>query len=122
MTRLVHKKEKAMPGHQDTVFLFDVHNTLLNNDAVQEDLNAHLESEFGRAARERYWKIFETLRSELGYADSLGALQRYGIEDPEAPRLLRMSAFLIDYPFESRLYPGALRAISHCRRVGPTAI
>jgi FMN phosphatase YigB (HAD superfamily) len=111
-----------MPGHQDTLFLFDVDNTLLNNDAVQDDLGEHLESEFGRPARERYWAIFETLRSELGYADYLGALQRYRLEDPDDPQLLRMSGFLIDYPFESRLYPGALRAIAHCRRVGPTAI
>ena len=111
-----------MPGQQDTLFLFDVDNTLLNNDAVQDDLGEHLESEFGRPARERYWAIFETLRSELGYADYLGALQRYRLEDPDDPQLLRMSAFLIDYPFENRLYPGALRAIAHCRRSGPTAI
>jgi FMN phosphatase YigB (HAD superfamily) len=111
-----------MPGRQDTVFLFDVDNTLLNNDAVQDDLGDHIESEFGRPARERYWAIFETLRSELGYADYLGALQRYRIEDPDDPQLLRMSGFLIDYPFENRLYPGALAAIAHCRRVGPTAI
>jgi FMN phosphatase YigB (HAD superfamily) len=111
-----------MPGHQDTVFLFDVDNTLFNNDALSADLSGHLESEFGRSARERYWKIFETLRSELGYADYLGALQRYRMEVPDDPQLLRMSAFLIDYPFESRLFPGALKAIAHCRRVGPTAI
>jgi FMN phosphatase YigB (HAD superfamily) len=111
-----------MPGRQDTVFLFDVDNTLLNNDAVQDDLGDHIESEFGRPARERYWAIFETLRSELGYADYLGALQRYRIEDPDEPQLLRMSGFLIDYPFASRLYPGALAALAHCRRVGPTAI
>lgn len=107
---------------RDTVFLFDVDNTLLNNDAVQADLGNHLESEFGRAARERYWTLFETLRSELGYADYLGALQRYRLEDPDDPQLLRMSAFLIDYPFASRLYPGALQAISYCSRSGLTAI
>jgi FMN phosphatase YigB (HAD superfamily) len=111
-----------MPGHQDTVFLFDVDNTLFNNDALSADLSGHLEGEFGRSARERYWKVFETLRSELGYADYLGALQRYRMEVPDDPQLLRMSAFLIDYPFESRLFPGALKAIAHCRRVGPTAI
>jgi len=111
-----------MPGHQDTVFLFDVDNTLFNNDALSADLSRHLEAEFGQSARERYWKIFETLRSELGYADYLGALQRYRMEIPDDPQLLRMSAFLIDYPFESRLFPGALKAISHCHRVGPTAI
>src|SRR5579859_7975135 len=110
-----------MPA-KDTVFLFDVDNTLLNNDAVQDDLSAHLESEFGQAARQRYWAIFETLRSELGYADYLGALQRYRMEDPDDPQLLRMSAFLIDYPFASRLYPGALRALAHAGRAGETAI
>src|SRR5579872_5499753 len=107
---------------KDTVFLFDVDNTLLNNDAVQEDLSVHLESEFGRPARERYWAIFETLRAELGYADYLGALQRYRLEDPDDPELLRMSAFLLDYPFPQRLYPGALQSIAHCARTGPTAI
>ncbi len=111
-----------MPGDRDIVFLFDVDNTLLNNDAVQDDLGEHLENEFGRPARERYWAIFETLRAELGYADYLGALQRYRLEAPDDPQLLRISGFLIDYPFESRLYPGALKAIAHCRRSGLTAI
>lgn len=109
-------------GRQDTVFLFDVDNTLLDNDAVQADLGAHLESEFGRAARERYWAIFETLRSQLGYADYLGALQRYREENPDDMQLLRMSAFLIDYPFARRLYPGALHTLAHCRRLGPIAL
>ncbi len=111
-----------MSGDHDIVFLFDVDNTLLNNDAVQDDLGEHLESEFGRPARDRYWAIFETLRSELGYADYLGALQRYRLEAPDDLQLLRMSGFLIDYPFASRLYPGALKAIAHCRRSGPAAI
>ncbi len=111
-----------MSDDRATVFLFDVDNTLLDNDAVQDDLGEHLESEFGRSARERYWAIFETLRAELGYADYLGALQRYRLEAPDDPQLLRMSGFLIDYPFESRLYPGALKSIAHCRRMGLTAI
>jgi FMN phosphatase YigB (HAD superfamily) len=106
----------------DILFLFDVDNTLLDNDAVQEDLGSHLESEFGRTARDRYWALFETLRSELGYADYLGALQRYRLEAPDDPELLRMSAFLIDYPFPRRLYPGALQSVAHCGRHGPTAV
>lgn len=111
-----------MSDNRDIVFLFDVDNTLLNNDAVQDEFGDHLENEFGRAARERYWAIFETLRAELGYADYLGALQRYRIQDPDDLQLLKMSEFLIDYPFESRLYPGALKAIAHCRRAGLTGI
>src|ERR1700749_1071691 len=106
----------------ETVFLFDVDNTLLDNDAVQDDLGEHLEHEFGRAKRDRYWAIFEEMRGQLGYADYLGAPQRYVLENLDDPQLLRMSSFLIDYPFTKRLYPGALAALEHCRRVGPTVI
>jgi FMN phosphatase YigB (HAD superfamily) len=105
-----------------TVFLFDVDNTLLDNDAVQEDLSAHLAREFGTASRDRYWAIFEQLRGELGYADYLGALQRYRLENLDDPQLLRVSAFLVDYPFAARLYPGALAALECCGRLGETVI
>ena len=107
---------------QPIVFLFDVDNTLLDNDAVQADLSAHLEREFGRERRDRYWSIFETLRAELGYADYLGALQRYRLENLDEPQLLLISSFLIDYPFANRLYPSALEVLAHCRRFGPTVI
>ena len=106
----------------DLTILFDVDNTLLDNDRVQADLSEHLESEFGRASRDRYWAIFETLRVELGYADYLGALQRYRLENLDDPQLLRMSSFLVDYPFASRLYPGALEAVAHCGRWGSTVV
>jgi FMN phosphatase YigB (HAD superfamily) len=106
----------------ETVFLFDVDNTLLDNDAVQSDLSAHLEREFGRASRDRYWAIFEELRAQLGYADYLGALQRYRLENLDDPQLLRVSFFLLDYPFAQRLYPGALAALARCRTLGTTVI
>ncbi len=111
-----------MSAARGTVFLFDVDNTLLDNDAVQDDLGAHLEREFGRETRERYWAIFEDLRKELGYADYLGALQRYRTEHLDNPELLKMSSFLVDYPFSTRLYAGAFATLAHCRRKGLTVI
>ena len=111
-----------MAGARGTVFLFDVDNTLLDNNAVQEDLSEHLEREFGRETAERYWAIFEELRKELGYADYLGALQRYRLEHLDEPDLLRMSSFLIDYPFTTRLYAGVFANLAHCRRKGLTVI
>jgi len=105
-----------------TVFLFDVDNTLLDNDAVQADLSTHLEREVGLASRDRYWQIFEELRAQLGYADYLGALQRCRSELPQDMQLLRISFFLLGYPFASRLYPGAMRALERCRELGPTVI
>jgi FMN phosphatase YigB (HAD superfamily) len=105
-----------------TVVLFDVDNTLLDNDAVQHDLSELLERELGAAARARYWSIFEALRNELGYADYLGALQRYRLEVPDETRLPLVSTFLLEYPFASRLYPGALAAIERMEQFGPTVI
>lgn len=104
------------------VFLLDVDNTLLDNDRVQDDLSRHLASEFGAESRDRYWTIFEQLRAELGYADYLGALQRYRLANLHEPRLLLMSSFLVDYPFADRLYPGALEAIAKLRSVGTPVI
>lgn len=101
---------------KETVCLFDVDNTLLDNDRVEKDLSLHLEKEFGAGSRDRYFEIFEKLRSELGYADYLGALQRYRLEEMCDPRLLMMSSFLVDYPFSERVYPGAIDAIRHAGR------
>ncbi len=106
----------------DVVFLLDVDNTLLDNDGVQDDLSAHLVAAFGKERQARYWQIFEELRSELGYADYLGALQRYRVEHLRDPHLLGMSLFLLSYPFTERLYPGALRVIEHLRRWGLVVI
>jgi FMN phosphatase YigB (HAD superfamily) len=106
----------------DVVFLLDCDNTLLDNDRVQDDLRAHLAGEFGTESRDRYWRIFEALRTELGYADYLGALQRYRLGEMNDPRLLLMSGFLVDYPFADRLYPRALHALAHLCRWGPTVI
>ena len=104
------------------VFLLDCDNTLLDNDRVAEDLRDHLVREFGPASRDRYWAILEQLRGELGYVDYLGALQRYRSEDISDTRVLLMSSFLVDYPFASRLYPGALDVIRHLRTWGLTVI
>ena len=106
----------------DLVFLFDVDNTLLDNDGVQADLSDHLERTYGAATRDRYWTIFEELRTELGYADYLGALERYRLEDMHRPDVLRMSSWLVDYPFADRLYPGALDAVRHVQQWGRTVI
>jgi len=110
----------------DVVFLLDVDNTLLDNDAIVDDLRQHLEQAFGVAHAKRYWTIFEGLRDELGYADYLGALQRYRASSMDggldAQRLLLMSAFLIDYPFARRLHARSLEVIERLGAFGPTVI
>lgn len=104
------------------VFLFDVDNTLVDNDRVQADLKEHLAQTYGPATRDRYWDILEELRHELGYVDYLGALERYRVEALHRPEVLRMSSWLVDYPFADRLYPGALDAVKHVQQWGTHVI
>jgi len=104
------------------VFLLDVDNTLLDNDRITADLKQHLIRAFGVERQQRYWNIFEERRAELGYADYLGALQRYRVENPYDPHLLQLSFYLLDYHFADCLFPGALDLIKRLRAWGPTVI
>jgi FMN phosphatase YigB (HAD superfamily) len=106
----------------DVVFLLDVDNTLLDNDAVIDDLRRHLSDAFGAECEQRYWDIFEELRRELGYADYLGSLQRYRVEHPRDPHVLRLSLFLLHYPFATRVYSRALDVIAALRQHGRVVI
>ena len=104
------------------VFLLDVDNALLDNDRFGADLGATLEAAFGAGERERYWAIYEEQRQQSGFADYLGALQRFRTGLDNDPSLLQMSSYLLDYPFADRLYPHALETVAHLRTLGPTAI
>ena len=104
------------------VSLFDVDNTLLDNDRVVADMMRYLDAEVGHERQQRYWAIFEDLRKELGYADYLGALQRYRVENPRDSHLLAVSSFLVNYPFANRLFPNSLDALERFRQWGPVVI
>jgi hypothetical protein len=106
----------------NVVFLFDVDNTLLDNDRVTADLKRHLEQTVGQERQKNYWAIFEQLRGELGYADYLGALQRFRVEHPRDPQVLTISHFLVNYPFANRLFPNALDAVEHVKQWGKAVI
>jgi FMN phosphatase YigB (HAD superfamily) len=100
------------------VFLFDVDNTLIDNDRVTSDLKRFLLGEIGAEREQRYWQHFEQLRIELGYADYLGALQRYRVEYPRDSHILALSLFLVNYPFANRLYPESLDVVDCVKQLG----
>jgi len=111
-----------MTERAPVVFLLDVDNTLLDNDRVGDDLKQHLTQAFGPERQQRYWTLFEKLRAELGYADYLGALQRYRAENPRDPHFLQLSYFLLDYPFAGRLLPGSMDVINRLNEWGSAVI
>jgi FMN phosphatase YigB (HAD superfamily) len=109
-------------AEQPLVFLVDVDNTLLDNDRIQADIREHLALFYGAECRDRYAAILQQLWDTLGYRDYLGALQRYRIEHPQHVELLAMSSWLLDYPFDQRLYPGALQVLAHLKRIAPVVV
>ena len=109
----------SVPGK--IVFLFDVDNTLLDNDQVIADLSKYLKREVGPERARCYWTIFEQLRIRLGYADYLGALQRCRREYPHDLGLLAISRFLITYPFANRIFPSSFDVIERAKQ-GGTAV
>ena len=113
---------RTRPVRTKIVFLFDVDNTLLNNDRVTADLSRYLTREVGPKRARCYWILFDRLRTRLGYADYLGALQQYRLEYPHDVGLLTISNFLVNYPFDKRLFPKSLDVIEHVSQWGVTAL
>jgi FMN phosphatase YigB (HAD superfamily) len=109
-------------GRAKAVFLFDVDNTLLDNDHIIADLTKYLTREVGAKRARCYWTIFEELRTQLGYADYLGALQRFRSEYPHDLGLLAVSRFLINYPFANRLFRNSLNVIEHVKQWGSAVL
>ena len=100
-------------------FLVDVDNTLLDNDGIRADFEAHLLSAYGEAAREAYWTIQERRFAELGFRDYLGAVEEWWTDARRDPALLAFSEFILEYPYAERLYPDALDVVAWLRRAGP---
>ncbi|TCV93824.1 FMN phosphatase YigB (HAD superfamily) [Luteibacter rhizovicinus] len=111
-----------MSNTDSIVFLLDVDNTLLDNDRFSADLAARLERDFGPEGRDAYNAIDHDLRDQYGYADYLTTLQRFRIGRETHPKLAEMSFFLLDYPFDERVFPGTLDAIAHLRSMGRPVI
>ena len=105
-----------------TAFLVDVDDTLLDNDRFREDLERHLEREYGPDARAAYWTIQERRFVDLGYRDYLGAVQEWWEADGRDPRLLAVSQYVLEYPFADRLYARALEVLARLRALGPTIV
>jgi FMN phosphatase YigB (HAD superfamily) len=106
----------------DVAYLLDVDNTLLDNGILIADLRRHLREQLGPEGEERYWTIFEDLFQHPGFADYLGAFNRYSAEFPRDPRLFDVALLLLDYPFASRLYPRALEVVAALKRRGAVSL
>jgi FMN phosphatase YigB (HAD superfamily) len=105
----------------NVAFLFDVDNTLLDNDRVKADMAAGIERIAGKARGDRFWQLYEEVRRERDYVDLPATVARFG-EEVGSETKGAVLDLVLGYPFESALYPGALEALAHVQTLGPAAI
>jgi len=108
------------------VFLIDVDNTLIANDDVKENLDAHLQVELGPVLTARFWRIYEQIREETGVVNiplSLTKLrEQTPCEELDHLTFAHVESIFEHYPFFQNLYPHVLETLQHLRTLGLTVI
>ncbi len=104
------------------VFLLDVDNTLLDNDAVKREMERSLESTVGHAAAQRFWDLYEAVRQDTDRVDFPETLRRFqssGVSGDQADEAARL---INDLPYERYRFPGVIEALHHLAQLGTTVI
>jgi FMN phosphatase YigB (HAD superfamily) len=108
------------------VFLIDVDNTLLDNDKVKKDFDAHLQAELGPELTQRFWELYEQVRQEKSVIDIPESLRRLRQETPlskmDEQTYDHVVSIFENYPFFQALYPHALETLAYLSTLGTTVI
>jgi len=108
------------------VFLIDVDNTLIDNDNVKIDLDAHLRVEIGTVLTDRFWELYEQAREESGVVNIPLALAWLREKTPlsvlDQQTYLHIHSLFDNYPFFKALYPHTLETLQYLRTLGLTVI
>ena len=92
-------------------FLFDVDNTLLDNDRVKAEMSAGIRSAVGEQLADRFWELYEEVRAERDVVDLPATLGRFEETYRGRPGVVEVISLVMGYPFETALYPGALEVL-----------
>nr|HET6904527.1 HAD family hydrolase [Ktedonobacteraceae bacterium] len=108
------------------VFLIDVDNTLLANDEVKENFDAHIRAELGPTLAARFWQIYEQVREEESVVDIPLSLARLREQTPltemDELTFAHVKSIFENYPFFQNLYPHVLETLRYLRTQGLTVI
>lgn len=103
-------------------FLLDVDNTLLDNDAVKDDLDTEIRREFGPSLADEFWAVYEEVRDQLDHVDYPEVLRRFCAGPVPTAVAGRLSELVNAVPYDRYRYPGALEALAHLGAIGTTVI
>ncbi|HEX6508525.1 MAG TPA: HAD family hydrolase [Chloroflexota bacterium] len=106
----------------DIVFMLDVDNTLLDNDALKADLADRLRQLLGENAAERFWEIYEQVRQDEDVVDYPETVKRFVDERGDGGLRSSLVQILDTIPFSSYLYPHAIETIEYLKTIGVPVI
>lgn len=101
----------------DVVFLLDLDNTLIDNDRARDGLADATRRILGADLAREYWGVYEEVRHELGYVDSLETLARFHRRRSRAPGDA-LDRAILDFPYAEVRYPATLDVLDALWRVG----
>ena len=110
------------PQRAPAVFILDCDNTLLDNDAVKADMDARLHALLGDGLAARFWETYEVVRDKQGVVDLPMTFIAFQPILRDDDLLDRVQAAIMDYPFQTRLFPQSLGAIAHLETMGRAVI
>lgn len=121
---------EANPPRRVT-WLFDVDNTLIDNDRAKDDLSARIGAVLGETGERRFWELYEEVRRDRGLVNIPLILASYdkelaadaGLDEAERRRLrFALADIVMGFPYKDYLYPGALEAVRQARAAGAVAV
>ncbi len=99
--------------------LLDFDNTLFDNDALKNDLDAQLRALLTPDQAARFWELYEQTRTQGGTVDFPATMALF--RPQVAPDLAeRVWSAIWDYPFTQWVYPQSQLAIAHLWALGAT--
>jgi phosphoglycolate phosphatase-like HAD superfamily hydrolase len=107
---------------QDLVFLLDVDNTLLDNDALKAEIGERIEALIGRQMADDFWELYEEVRGEKDFVDYPETISRFIRQYGAAAKGDQLQAIFDSLPFANFLYPGVLETLEHLWSLGTVAI
>jgi hypothetical protein len=94
----------------NVAFLLDVDNTLIDNDRARERLAEATLAAVGERLSREYWELYEGVRDELGYVDSLETLTRFHRRRPDVPPG-PLDRAILDFPYAEVRYAESLAVL-----------
>lgn len=122
--RATDKRKTDQQDDLDTrlVFLFDVDNTLLDNDRSKKDMSAALHKVLGDEGADRFWELYEQVRKEMDVVSYPETLKRFADSWEDAAVAEKAAQVINEWPYGKYLYPDSLAVVRHVSEMGEVAI